>query len=300
MRESHVADEGTYAALALLRALGAHPGVRRLAVNWYRIDRDPPDGATVTRCHLDDPEGWRALDPPLLDSLIALCADRGETLAGIEGCGVLPSDTLWFGDALPENRGGRSGWHRAALAATAAADVVFLAPDDGLELPVFPIAARRDRRTVALDAELGDYLARGQAVVCRQRRPSTTWPQAMRALRPRLAALPGTPAPAAVKLGEHGFLLLAPDRLARERLVASARTLLARAAAAGWAHLPMVVHEGPGLTLAQASAHHHHAAHGAPPVEAAIAHDPDLDDDDRLLLIDVYRRLRRPPQSPGA
>lgn len=299
MRDSHVADEETYAALALLRALGAHPGVRRLAVNWYRIEREPSGGSTVTRRHLDDPEGWRALDPPLLDGLITLCADRGRSLTGIEDGGVLPPDTLWFGDAVPEGRVGRSGWHRAALDATGAADVVFLAPDDGLELPVFPIAARRDRRTVALDAEVGDYLARGQVVVCRQRRPSTTWPQAMRALRPRLAALPGAPAPAVVKLGEHAFLLLAPDRPVRERLLAATRMLLARTAEAGWAHLPMVVHEGPGLTLAQASAHHD-VIHGAPAVEAAIAHDPDLDDDDRLLLIDVYRRLRRPPQPPGA
>lgn len=299
MRESHVADEGTYAALALLRALGAHPGVRRLAVNWYRIEHDPPVLSTPARGHLDDPDGWRALDPPLLDCLTTLCADRGGSIAGLEGSGLLPPETLWFGDPLPEGRGGRPAWHRRALEATAAADVVFLAPDDGLELPVFPIAARRDRRTVAFDAELGDYLGRGQAVVCRQQRPSTTWPQAMRALRPRLAILPGAPAAAAVKLGEHGFLLLAPGGPARERLVAAARTLLARAAAAGWTHLPMVVHEGPGLTLAQASAHHH-PAHDAPAVESAVAVDPDLDDDDRLLLIEIYRRLRRPPPSAGA
>ncbi len=301
MRASHVADEGTYAGFALLRALCAAAPGERPALNWYQVDDQSPDRRPGGRAHLDDPEGWEALDPAALACLRAACETGDGTLDAVRATGILPQATPWFTDPVPEDRASRAVWHRRALNTTADATLVFLAPDDGLELPVFPIAARRDRRTAVLDAELRDYLARGQAVVCRQRRPATTtWGQVIAALRPRLAALPGAPAPVAVKLGEHGFLLLAPTRDARRRLCAGARTMLDAAARTGWTHLPIAVHEDAGLTLAQASAGVHASTHENGGVEGAIARDPHLEPDDRALLLDIYRRLREPSEPAGA
>lgn len=296
VRRSHVTDEGTYAVFALLRALCAVPGAGRLALNWYQVDEESPDRPPGARGHLDDPPAWEGLDPGALRLLRAVC-DAGGSVADLAGSGILPDTAIWFTDPVPEDRASRAVWHRRALNATAGAEMVFIAPDDGLELPVFPIAARRDRRAVALDGELRDYLARGQAVICRQRRPATTWRQVLTTLGPRLEALPGAPAPLTVKLGDHGFLLLAPTPRMRRRLLTGAQAMLAGAAGGGWTHMPITVHDGMDLTLAQAR-----AAHGSEPdgVEDAIWRDPHLAPDDRALLMDLYRRLRLPPEPPGA
>lgn len=300
MRQSHVADEGTYAGFALLRALCARPGGDRLALNWYHVDEAPQDLPRGGRAHLERPGEWEGLDPEALALLGAAWTGDGGSLSALRDARIVPASSIWFIDPVPEDRASRAVWHRRALRATADAGVVFLAPDDGLELPVLSIAARRDRRTVVLDGELRDYLARGQAVVCRQRRPPTTWPQVMAALRPRLAGMPGSPVPVAVKVGDHGFLLLAPTAEARERLLAGARAMLAAAAQAGWTRLPISVHEDTGLTLAQALPGNHHAGPPGGAVEAAIAADARLDQDDRALLLHLYRRLAADSEPPGA
>lgn len=300
MRRSHVADEGTYAGFALLRALCTHLDAGRAAVNWYQVADPAPDGPPAARGHLDHPDDWEALDPGALACLRHACDGGAGSLAAVRDSGILPDGAAWFADPVPEDRASRAVWHRRALTTTEGAGIVLLMPDDGLELPVFPISARRDRRTVVLDAELRDYLARGQAVVCRQRRPATTWAQVLGALRPRLAALPGAPTAITVKFGDHGFLLLAAAPEMRRRLSSAARTMLAAAAGAGWVRLPITVHEDAGLTLAQAPAGHHGPVSADGEVERAIARDPQLAPQDRALLVDLYRRLRAPSGPAGA
>lgn len=299
MRDEHLTDEGAYVACALLRALCARPGAPRVGVNWYRVGQGAPDRPTAGHRHLSDRTRWAAVDPPLLDRLAELhrrAATTGLRVADVERAGLLPPGTIHFSDPVPEDRASRAVWHRRAVQHLAPAEVVFLDPDDGLEMPVLPISARQDRRTVALDGEIADHLARGQSVICRQRKPPASWPQIMGTLRPRLASLPGAPPPAAVKFGDRAYLLLAPDADALERLLAAARRLLARVAEAGWAELPMAVHDGGVLGLAQAPP----AREGDSDVEAAIAEDPHLAESDRLLLSDLYRRLRLPEGPSGA
>lgn len=252
MRDNYVGDEGDYAKFALLRAVGERTDAV-LGVNWYRTTHLEGNGDGGRRRHLAETTGWRALDPPLLERLcdaVAGLAPEDLSVTLIEDGGVLPRGTFFHSDALvgpqipaSERQQAWAAWHRVALERLADAQVVFLDPDNGFEIP--SLAPRsKDRCKYALDSEVGDYLARGQSVICYQQRPRMkTWANVVQVLAPKLARL-CAPAPAVVKFGERAFFLLASTEPERERLLDAARVLVgARCAQAGWTKLPLVVHD---------------------------------------------------------
>ena len=64
MRHNYAGDQGDLTKYALLRALqGAGFSV---GVNWYLSVHDEANGDGHVRHHLEHPEQWEALDPPLV------------------------------------------------------------------------------------------------------------------------------------------------------------------------------------------------------------------------------------------
>lgn len=251
MRDNYVGDEGDYAKFAWLREVGEQmEGL--LGVNWYRTTHAEGNGDGGRRRHLADTVGWRALDPPLLERLcdaVANVAVEDLSVALIENGVVLPEGTLFHSNALVgpqiprnERKHARAAWHQAALDRLVGARTVFLDPDNGFEIPSRgPLS--QERCKYALDREVGDYLDRGQSVICYQHRPrGKTWARVVAELTPRLASV-CAPAPVVVQFGERAFFLLAPTEPEREELLEAALALEQRINAAGWTKLPIIVHD---------------------------------------------------------
>lgn len=155
MQDRYSGDVGDYVKLAILRALA--PG-RRLGVGWwlYPNESHNDDGRHIG--YLDQPETWRAFDPPAFDHLKAVVASGERRVSALEHDDLLRG-ALYFrepvptGGAISARRTARTAWLNRLSAAVEPCDLVFLDPDNGFETKGFDLGAAKAGKSVAL-AEL--------------------------------------------------------------------------------------------------------------------------------------------------
>jgi hypothetical protein len=137
MKNQYFGDINDYRKYGLLRVLQAQ-GTLRLLVAWMLT---PDDGSSDggRRGYLRDPDRWRGCDPPLFDGLAALLPPgAAPAVALVERSGLLPG-AAYYSAVVPDGRRDRNRWREGLLAAARDADLVFLDPDNGLEVPSKPI-----------------------------------------------------------------------------------------------------------------------------------------------------------------
>jgi hypothetical protein len=148
MRDNYVGDIGDYVKYGLLRSLSVRTGAR-LGVVWY-LYPDPckeTDGRHLDYLNPAKEHLYRHCDPELYDKLRSLIADNDRNVAAVRRRGLLPKDALFYEtplslSGLPKGVGKaklqreqlRQQWLAQALTYTEAADLVFLDPDNGLEI----------------------------------------------------------------------------------------------------------------------------------------------------------------------
>lgn len=174
MRDSYVADVGDFGKYALLNALSGND--LRLGVLWCR--NSEPDTTQDGR-FTAYPE-LRACDPNLYDRLAQILIDKQRTLAHVENNQVLPSNTLFYGSAMPAPKIPcfstaareaqsqlRAAWFKEGFQKLSEAELVFLDPDNG-------IAAKRAKKhwrssvKYVFEDEVAEWLKRGQSMVLYQ------------------------------------------------------------------------------------------------------------------------------------
>ena len=179
MQDLYFGDVGDYGKYGLLRALslpsGSEPGLR-LGVVWYLSDvqTSAADGKHVS--YLDQPSLFRSCDPVLFDALRKHRDSHARrAVSALEDMRVLPPNTAYFRELLkldvPNPEGARLAWARAALAASEQCEIVFLDPDNGLEIKSVSPTSAHGAKYVS-DSELGLFLARSdQTVIVYQHQP---------------------------------------------------------------------------------------------------------------------------------
>ncbi|HWY55869.1 MAG TPA: hypothetical protein VNZ03_15485 [Terriglobales bacterium] len=173
MRDSYVADVGDFGKYALLNALAGDD--LRLGVVWCR--NSEPD-ATQDGRFTEYPE-LRACDPDLYDRLAQMLKADQRSLAHVENNHLLPSNTLFYGTAMPAPKTPcfsaaareaqtrlRSEWLNDGLKKLVGAELVFLDPDNGMAAR----AKKHWRSSVkyVFADEVAEWLKRGQSVVLYQ------------------------------------------------------------------------------------------------------------------------------------
>lgn len=185
MRHNFVNDIGDYAKYALLRALCASgsPAIR-LGVIWYLTEHDEWNNDGRKRAHLLT-VGWDDLDPDLLAKMKrvegALVNQDQLNVSLIEAAGILPPGTAYFSEPMPRVAGTgrqraaeRAAWFERARKAVADCDLVFLDPDNGLEVQSVPVTSPLAGK-YAMVSEVATLLATGAGVVLYQHGSRTPW-----------------------------------------------------------------------------------------------------------------------------
>lgn len=185
VRHNFVNDIGDYAKYALLRALCAsgQPPIR-LGVIWYLTEHVERNNDGRKRAHLLT-AGWDQLDPDLLTRLRRIensLQDQDQlNLDLIEASGVLPPSTTYFSEPIPRvlgptrQRGSeRAAWSERARKAVADCDLVFLDPDNGLEVRSVAITSPFAGKYTTV-AEIAALLDSGAGVVLYQHGSRTPW-----------------------------------------------------------------------------------------------------------------------------
>lgn len=133
MKDQYFGDVNDYRKYGLLRALQSH-GSHELLVAWMLT---PDDGGRngAIRGYLEKPKKWRDFDPELYDGLRGLLRRRRKPRVSlIESTDLLPR-TSYFSAKVPDGREEREAWRGKLLESASGKDLVFLDPDNGLEIP---------------------------------------------------------------------------------------------------------------------------------------------------------------------
>jgi len=155
MKNQYFGDINDYRKYGLLRGLTGGLGVLgvsglsglSLMVAWMLT---PDDGRSDGRftTYLDKPEQWSTFDPELYEQLRRWIKDgRPRHVAHIEGSDLLPN-AAFFSEIVPDDAGGRGRWTDRLLEASRGHDLVFLDPDNGLEVKSKPYGARDSSKYV--------------------------------------------------------------------------------------------------------------------------------------------------------
>jgi hypothetical protein len=145
MQNRYFGDIGDFAKYGLLRALLLGEPHIQLGVLWYLV---PDETTTNDGRHIGyltttpkNAKRFRECDPPLYDTLSELVSKGQRAISLVGEHGILPSDTLYYDSPLSyrsvpraDRPALRHRWLSAAVDAMAAADVVFVDPDNGLEV----------------------------------------------------------------------------------------------------------------------------------------------------------------------
>lgn len=170
MQDKYVADIGDYGKYGLLRKIEKK---YKLGVNWYRFpDEVGNDGKFIS--YLNE-EKYRKCDPELFDKLHDLIVQKGRNVSSIESCGIFSDSVLFFSDMLlldpkvgyKEREQWRKQWHESAVRVLRDCEVIFLDPDNGVQVSSVPIASagkKNGGKYVAID-ELADYYYSGKTVI---------------------------------------------------------------------------------------------------------------------------------------
>jgi hypothetical protein len=185
VRHNFVNDIGDYAKYALLRALctNGHTPIR-LGVIWYLTDHAERNGDGRKRAHLSQ-NGWGNLDPNLLTAMRLIegsLRSQGDlNVRLIEASGILPPDTEYFSEAIPrvqrdvyQRASVRAAWFSRAQKAVAHCNLVFLDPDNGLEVRSAPITSSLGSKYAAV-SEIAALLENGAGIVLYQHGSRTPW-----------------------------------------------------------------------------------------------------------------------------
>lgn len=167
MQTRYLGDSHDFIKFALLRHV--HSQCRlRLGVNWYltrpeEVDRKGSSDGEM-RHHLTHP-AWAGWDAELLDAVRHFEVPEHRKLAALEASGILPPDTLFFDEPVAQRD--RESWHARATEALADADLVFLDPDNGMEVKPRSMTGRRKAK-YAYYVEMCSYYEQKQAVIAIQ------------------------------------------------------------------------------------------------------------------------------------
>lgn len=167
-----VGDFGKYGLLRALRRADTHGAHLQLGVVWYFV-RDEThnfDGKHIGYLMPRNESLYRACDPDLYDRM-KLLMDGVRGVQAIEESGALPAGTAYFSeplvldDAFTVGRAARrEQWLSRASEAMSGADVVFLDPDNGLEVSSVGSSSSKAAKYVLMD-DLNTLVKPHQSVV---------------------------------------------------------------------------------------------------------------------------------------
>jgi len=137
MKNQYFGDVNDYRKYGLLRALQSYSD-GRLLVAWMLTPNDGGrDGGL--RSYLDAPAAWAKYDRDLFNGLTGLLRSAPQPAVSlIEGSGLLPRAS-YYSAVVPDTRRERGAWRSGLLRAASGVDLVFLDPDNGIEVPAKPV-----------------------------------------------------------------------------------------------------------------------------------------------------------------
>jgi hypothetical protein len=147
MKNQYCGDINDYRMYGLLRVLQSEWDGRLLVAWMLTPDDGSRDGGR--RSYLEHPDSWMRYDPELFAGLADLLrAAPAPAVSLIERSALLPR-TAYYSAIVPDSAAERDAWRAGLLSAARGADLVFLDPDNGIEVRSKPVGRRGSSKYVA-------------------------------------------------------------------------------------------------------------------------------------------------------
>jgi hypothetical protein len=146
MKDQYFGDINDYRKYGLLRAL-TRASRLRVGVCWMLTPNDG-GGDGELRAYLTQPEKWRHYDAELYDRLRQLLQQRiDRSVRYAREWGIVP-DAEYFEPLLADSAEGRQDYFSKAWEQLAGCELVFLDPDNGIEVSTPPWGSRGSSRYI--------------------------------------------------------------------------------------------------------------------------------------------------------
>lgn len=163
MKNQYFGDINDYRKYGLLRALRAASGLR-LGVWWMLTPDDGrEDGKFVI--YLTQPDRWRQFDPPLFELLAA--ALPAERRVSVIANSDLLGDAVFVDAVVPDGKPARTASFAEVQEVLRPAELVFVDPDNGVEIPSCPMGHSGSSKYVR-SRELAELFGRGKSLLVYQ------------------------------------------------------------------------------------------------------------------------------------
>ncbi len=175
MQDRYSGDIGDYGKFGLLRAF-TKQGLR-IGINWYKVD--PQDYERNSEGAYKQNDGkyrqyaeYSSCDPDLAAALIGI-PDTERSIATLQGMDLI-KDAAYYDKSVPADNEKRQEWFDASVKILNSSDIIFMDPDNGLEVKSVHKGTPRSIKYTYYD-EVKACLAAGKSVViynhrCRKKR----------------------------------------------------------------------------------------------------------------------------------
>ncbi len=197
MQDKYSGDIGDFGKYGLLKTIVTESkGTIRLGVNWYYVTREEGrngDGNRISYLNKGNKawENYKACFPGLYDDL-KIIVSEGRRISQIEERKVLPEETIFYSKPIPhaatkatKRLNDRETWIQESLLHLKKADIVFLDPDNGIQLDVSKKAKPNADKYIFTD-EIKAYYDLGKSLIIynhRDRRPTAEYNRKILRLR---------------------------------------------------------------------------------------------------------------------
>jgi hypothetical protein len=181
VKDQYFGDINDYRKFGLLRYL-AESDVQ-LVVSWMLTpDDDGPDGSLTS--YLSQPDSWIQFDPDLYHILRQSVIDQGERSI-VVASRILSTRTRFVKNSLDSTPGSRAAWLASTLRESGPGKLVFLDPDNGLEVRSVTKGSKNGRKYLYWD-EVDDLWSSGSSLLIYQHFPRVRRPPFIQALQEKL------------------------------------------------------------------------------------------------------------------
>jgi hypothetical protein len=144
VKHQYVGDINDYRKYGLIRAVFSAGGLRTLVAWMLTRDDNRTDGQTIG--YLDQPDRWERFDPVLFNALRAALRRNSRRHVGlIEKTAVL-RNAAFYSAIVPDAALERAEWFKDLAKRAQSCDLVFLDPDNGMEVKSRPYGRKNSSK----------------------------------------------------------------------------------------------------------------------------------------------------------
>jgi len=223
VKNQYFGDVNDYRKYGLLRALCGDADLS-LSVAWMLT---PDDGSTDggLRTYLRCPNQWRRHDPALYDWLASAMGDGAARSVDLLEKSALFPRARYNSEIVPDDRLARGVWASHLVSSAEGTDLVFLDPDNGLEIPSKPVGSK-DSSKYAFWSEVEALWSAGSSLLIYQHFRRENRAEFAQRMMKQLSDRTGAPLVEAFRT-PHVLFLLAGQERHREVLEEGIATRLA-------------------------------------------------------------------------